>query len=113
MPCGSVGRRGAASAARAAVAQEGQVSPARVELAQESRDEEMSEACVTNYAENVKLRVEILREDSSESISRMEEGCTPVEGPLVSAEVSSRSEGAPPSRKRGSEKRGAPGDLTL
>ena len=81
-----------ASAARGEVAQEGQVSPAMVELAQESRDEEMSEACVTNNVENVKPRVEILREDSTEAISRMEDGNTPVEGPLVSAEVSSRSE---------------------
>ena len=89
----------AALAARAEVAQEGQASPARVELAQESRDEQMSEACVTNNAENVKPRVEILREASTEAISRMEDGNTPVGGPLVSAEVSSRSEGALPSRK--------------
>ena len=103
----------AASVARAVVALEGQVSLARVELAQESRDEEMSEACVTNNAENVKPRVEILREDSTEAISRMEDGNTPVGGPLVSGEVNSRSEGVLPSRKRESEKRGAPGDLTL
>ena len=82
----------AASAARADVAQEGQASPARVELAQESRDEEMSEACVTDNAENVKPRVEILREESTEAISRMEDGNTPVGGPLASAEVNSRSE---------------------
>ena len=37
----------------------------------------------------------------------MEDGNTPVRGPLVSAEVSSRSEGVLPSRKRGSEERGA------
>ena len=49
----------AASAARAEIAEEGQVSPARVEVAQESRDEEMNEAC----------RVETLREDSTEAIS--------------------------------------------
>ena len=73
----------------------------------------MSEACVTNNAENVKPRVEILREDSTEAASRVEDGNTPVGGPLVSAEVSSRSEGVPPSRKRGSEKRGTPGDPTL
>ena len=103
----------AASAARAEAAQEGQASLARVELAPKNRDEETSEACVTNNAENVKPRVEILREDSTEAISRMEDGNTPVRGPLVSAEVSSRSEGVPPSRKQGSEKRGAPGDLTL
>ena len=35
-------------------AQEGRASPARVELAQESQDEEMTEACETNNAENVK-----------------------------------------------------------
>ena len=96
----------AASAARAEAAQEGQASPARVELAQERRDEEMNEACVTNNAENVKPRVEILREDSTGAISRMEDGNTPVGGPLVSAEVSSRSEGVPPSRKRRSEEGG-------
>ena len=110
----------AASAARAEVAQEGQASLARVELAQESRDEEMSEACATNNAENVKPRVETHREDSTKAISRlesvkppidesrddstemtsrMEDGNTPVGGPLVSTEVSSRSEGVPSSRK--------------
>ena len=61
----------------------------------------MNEACVTNNAENVKPRVEILREDSTEVTSRMGDGTTPVGGPLESAE--SRSEGVPPSRKRGSE----------
>ena len=61
----------------------------------------MSDACVTNNAENVKPRVEILREGSTEAISRMEDGNTPVGGPLVSAEVSSRSEGVLPSRERG------------
>ena len=91
----------AASAARAERAQKGKASPARVEGAQESRDEEMNEACVTNNAENVKPRVEILREDSTEVTSRMEDGTTPVGGPLESVE--SRSEGVPPWRKRGSE----------
>ena len=66
----------------------------------------MSEACVTNNAESVKPRIDESLEDSTEAISRMEDG-------MVSAEVSSRSEGVPPSRKRGSEKRGALGDLTL
>ena len=89
----------AASAARAEVAQEGEVSLARVELAQESRDAEMSEVCVTNNAESVKPRIDESREDSTEAISRMEYGNTPVGGPLVSAEVNSRSEGVPPSRK--------------
>ena len=70
----------------------------------------MNEVCVTNNAENVKPRVEILREDSTEAISRMEDGNTPVGGPLVSAEVGSRSEGVQPSRKRGSEERGVPDD---
>ena len=92
-----------ASAARAEAALEVQASPARVELAQESRDEEMNEACVTNNAENVKPLIEVSWEDSTEAISRMEDGNTPVGGPLVSAEVTSRSEGVPPSRKRGSE----------
>ena len=78
-------------------------SPARVELAQESRDVEMNEACVTNNAENVKPRVEILREDTTEAISRMEDGNTPVGGPLVSAEVSSRSEGVPPYQRDDSD----------
>ena len=59
----------AASAARAEVAQEGQASPARVEAAQESRNEEMTEALVTNNAENVKPRIEISREDSTGVIS--------------------------------------------
>ena len=85
----------------------------RAELAQESRDEEMSEACVTNNAESVKPRIDESLEDSTEAISRMEDGDTPVGGPLVSPEVNSRSECVLPSRKRGSEKRGAPGDLTL
>ena len=75
----------AASAARAEAAQEGQASFARVELAQESRDEEMNEACVTNNAENVKPRVGIFREDSTDAINRMEDGNTPVGGPVVSA----------------------------
>ena len=67
----------------------------------------MNEACATNNAENVKLRIEASREDSTEVISRMEDGNTPVGGPLVSAEVNSRSEGVLPSRKRGSQERGA------
>ena len=124
----------AASATRAEVAHEDQASPARVEAAQESRDEEMNEACVTNNAENVKPWIEASREDSTdvsgrmqcvmpridksledstEAISRMEDGDTPVGGPLISAEVSSRSEGVPPSRKRGSEERGALEDAML
>ena len=49
--CGSsIGRK----SPRAEVAQEGQASLARVEVAQKSRDEEMTEACVTNNVENVK-----------------------------------------------------------
>ena len=94
----------AASAARVEVAQEGQVSPARVELAQESREEEMSEACVTNNAGNVKPRVEVLPEDSTKAVSRMEDCNTPVGGPLVSAEVSSRSESVLPSRSEDQRK---------
>ena len=43
----------------------------------------------------------------------MEDGNTPVGGPLVSAEVSSRSEGVSPSRKRGSEEGGLPEDAML
>ena len=43
----------------------------------------------------------------------MEDGNTPVGGPLVSVEVSSRSEGVPPSRKRGSEEGGIPKDAML
>ena len=109
----------AASATRAGVAQEGQASLARVEVAQESRDEEMNEARVTNDAENVKHqigesrddstevsdrmedkpRIDESRDDSTEVTSRMEDSNTPVGGPLVSAEVSSRSEGVLPSRK--------------
>ena len=123
----------AASATRAEVAQEGQASPARVEVAQESRDEETNEACATNDAENVKPRIEASREDSTDASSRMEDkpridesrddstevtsrigdGNTPVGGPLVSAEASSRSEGVPPSRKRGSEERGLLEDAML
>ena len=52
----------------------------------------MSEACVTNNAESVKPRIDESLEDSTEAISRMEDGNTPVGGPLVSAEVNSRSE---------------------
>ena len=115
------------------MAQEGLASPARVEVAQESRYEEMNEACVTNNAENAKPRSEVSREDSTEVsdrmedkpridelqhdstkvTSRMEDGNTPVGGPLVSAEVSSRSEGVPPSRKRGSVESGLPKDAML
>ena len=67
----------------------------------------------STMCENVKLQIDESREDSTEAVSRMEDGNTPVGGPLVPAEVSSRSEGVPPSRKRESEKRGALGDLTL
>ena len=66
----------------------------------------MNEACVTNNAENVKPRSEVSRDDSTEVTCRMEDGDTPVGGPLVSAEVSSRSDGGTPSRERGSEERG-------
>ena len=48
-------------------------SPARIELAQESRDEEMNEACVTNSAENVKPRIDESRDDSTEVTCRMED----------------------------------------
>ena len=65
----------------------------------------MNEACVTNNAENVKPRSDESRDDSTEVTCRMEDGDTPVGGPLVSAEVSSRSDGVPP-RERGSEERG-------
>ena len=101
---------------------------ARAEVAQESRNEEMKEAFVTNNAENVKPRigesredstevssrienvkprVEVSRGDSTEVISRMEDGNMPVGGQLASAKVSSRTEGVLPSRKRESEERGA------
>ena len=70
----------------------------------------MTEACVTINAENVKPRVDESRDDSTEVTSRMNDGDTPVEGLLVSAEVSSRSEGVSPSRKRGSEEGGLPKD---
>ena len=89
----------AASAARAEAAQEGQVSPARVELVQESRDEETSEVCVTNNAENVKPQIEASRGDSTNVSGRMEHGNTP--------------EGVPPSRNRGSEEGGFPKDAML
>ena len=72
----------AASAARAEAAQEGHASPARVEVVQESRDEEMNEACVTNNAENVEPRIDELLEDTTETISRMEDGNTPVGEPI-------------------------------
>ena len=68
----------AASAAVAEVAQEDQASPATVEVAQESRDEETTEACVTNNAENAKPRIEESREDSTDVTSRMEDGHAPV-----------------------------------
>ena len=51
---------------------------------------------MTNNAENVKPQIEASREDSTEAISRMEDGNTAVGGPLVSAEVNSRSEGVLP-----------------
>ena len=115
-----------ASAARAEVAQEGQASPARVEVAQESLDEEMTDACVTSDLENVKprieeyredskavssrmedtLRIEVSREHSTNVISRIDEGNTPVGRQLASAEVTSWSGGVLLSRKRGSEERG-------
>ena len=50
----------AASAARAEEAEEGQASPARVGVAQESRAEEMTKACVTKNAENVKPELRYL-----------------------------------------------------
>ena len=56
----------AASAARAEAAQEGQASPARVDVAQESRDEEMNEACATNNGENVQPRIDESWDDSTE-----------------------------------------------
>ena len=68
----------------------------------------MNGACVTNDAGNVKPRVEILREDSTEAISRMEDGNTPVGGPHEQPIG-----GVPPSRKRGSEERGLPEDAKL
>ena len=92
----------AASATRAEAAKEDQASIARVVVAQKSLDEVINEACVTNNAENVKQRIDESLDDSTEVTSRMEDCSTPVGGPLVSAEVSSRS----PSRKRGSEARG-------
>ena len=61
----------AVSAASAEVTQEGPASLARVEVAQECRDGEMTEASVTSIAENVKLRVEESRHDSTEVTSRM------------------------------------------
>ena len=90
MSCGSVGRRGDeiswrkecrenirvavmcddAGQQRLPTAAEERLAPAasaaRAEVAQESRDEEMNEACVTNNAENVKPRSEVSREDSIE-----------------------------------------------
>ena len=90
----------AASAARAEVAQEGQASLARVEAAQESQDEEMTEARVTNNADNVELRIHEFLEDSTEVTDRMEDGNTPVGGPLVSAEVGGCSSRKPRIRGR-------------
>ena len=78
----------AASAARAEVAQEGQTSPPRVVLTQESR-EDWTE--VSDRTED-KPRIDESRDDSAEVTSRMEDRNTPVVGPLVSAEVNSRSE---------------------
>ena len=46
----------------------------------------MNEACETNNAENVKPQIEESREDSTEVSDRMEDGNTPVGGPLVSGE---------------------------
>ena len=63
----------------------------------------MTGAYVTNNAENVKPRIEESREDSTDVTSRMDDGITPGGGTLVLAEVSSRSEGVLPSRKRGPE----------
>ena len=65
------------------------MSAARVEVAQESRDEEMIEPSATSNAENVKLRVEVSREESTEV------------------------EDVSPSRKRGSEDAGVPEDPML
>ena len=73
----------------------------------------MTEARVTNNAENVKPRIDESRDDSTEVTSRMEDGNTPVGGPLVSVEVNSRSEGVPPLRNRGSEEGGLPEDAML
>ena len=61
-------------ATRASRAQEGQASPAGVELALESRDEEMNEASETNNAENVKPRIDESRDDFKGITSRMESG---------------------------------------
>ena len=95
MPCGRVGRRGvetswlgvprvhpsgkdvrrrgpakrlapAASGARGEVAQEGQASPTRVEVAQESRDEEMTEVFVKSSRMEGKPRMGQSREDLTE-----------------------------------------------
>ena len=99
----------AASAAGAEVAQEGQTSPARVESAQESREDSIE---VSDRMKD-KPRIDESRDGSTEVTSRMKDGDTPVGGPLVSAEVSSRSEGVPPSRKRGSEEGGLSKDAVL
>ena len=60
-----------------------------------------------------KPRIDDSRDYSTEVTSRMKDGDTPVGGPLVSAKSSSRSEGVPPSRKRGSEDGGLPKDAML
>ena len=80
----------AASAARAEVAQEGHASPARVEVAQESRDEDSIDA--SSRLEKRQDPVEESLEDSTEVTSRMDDGNTPVGGPLASAEMRSRAE---------------------
>ena len=50
----------------------------------------MTEACVTKNAENVKPPIEEFRDDSMEVTSRMDDGNTPLGGPLVSADERSR-----------------------
>ena len=90
----------AASAARAEVAQEGQTSPPRVELAQESREDSTE---VSDRTED-KPRIDELRDDSAEVTSR---------GPLVSAEVNSRSEVFHRRESEDQKKKGTPGDTTL
>ena len=73
----------------------------------------MTQSCVTSNTDFGKPRAQESREDSTEVSSRMEDGNTPVGGPLVSAEVSSRSEGFLQSRKRRSEGVCHPEDPTL
>ena len=60
-----------------------------------------------------KPRIDESRDDSTEVTCRMKDGNTPDGGPLVSAKSSSRSEGVPPSRKRGSEEGGLPPEDTM